>query len=559
MNSFSLDIDLLPTNVAIYKKSGDDFIFIAFNKQAEITENISADKLIGKKLTEVFPSVKEFGLFDILINVEQSGVSKIFETEFYEDERVSGWRHNEIVKLEDGVVAAFYSDKNIEKELEEKGLKLEKQLNETEKKLLHQKDMFHEIIDKSDAISIQGYNENHEVVYWNRASEKIYGYTKDEALGKKLEKLIIPLEAQNFVRDSIDNWIDNGVAVASSELILVDKNRNNVNVFSQHVMVKDIDGSSEMYCIDINLKDIKKLEQELLLERNFLNTIFDIIPDLVWLKNIDGTYMKCNSKFEQFFGAKESEILNKTDFDFLDKELAQFFRNHNLLAIKADKPTINEEYLTFADDSHKGIYETIRTPIKDIHGKLIGVLGVSRDISERKRREKELEDYATHDTLTGLSNRAVFMDRLQQLLNQRESEKQSHAILFIDLDKFKVINDTSGHAVGDEVIKMVALRLQKMTRKGDTIARVGGDEFTILLENQNRDKAARIATKVIGSLRKPFIVNKHTFKISASIGIAISPTDSNTVTNLIIYADRAMYRAKDAGGDKYEFYLPSTS
>ena len=559
MNSFSLNIDLLPTSVAVYKRDGDDFIFMAFNKKAEITDNISADKLIGKKLTEVFPGVKDFGLFDILVSVEQTGKSQTFDSEYYEDERISGWRHNEIVKLEDGIVAAFYSDKNIEKELEEKGLKLEKQLNETEKKLLHQKNMFHEIIDKSDSISIQGYDKNHKVVYWNRASEAMYGYTKDESIGKKLEELIIPLEAQDFVRDSVDNWINNNVAVPSSELILVDKYGNDVNVFSQHVMVKDIDGYSEMYCIDINLKEIKKLQQELTLDRNFLNTIFDVLPDLVWLKDMDGVYLKCNHMFERFFGAKESEIMGKTDFDFVDIELAQFFRDHDLTSINADKPTINEEYLTFADGSHKGIYETIKTPMKDSKGKVIGVLGIARDISERKRKEKELENYATHDTLTGLSNRAVFMDRLHQLLSQRKSEDQSHAILFIDLDKFKEINDTSGHAAGDEVIKMVAARLQKITRKGDTIARVGGDEFTMLLENQNRGKAAKIATKVIQALRKPFVSNGLEFQISSSIGIAISPTDSNSVTDLIKYADRAMYKAKDAGGDKYEFYLPSTS
>ncbi len=559
MDSFSLDIDLLPTNVAIYKKDGDDFIFIAFNKQAEITDKISADKLLGKRLTEVFPAAKEFGLFDMLVKVERSGKSEVLDREFYKDNRISGWRHNKIVKLEDGIVASFYSEKKIEIELKNRSLQLQKQLNEIEQQLEHQKHVFQEIMENSESISVQGYDKNHKVIYWNRASENVYRYSKDEALGKKLEELIIPPEAKEFVKNSIDNWIDNGIAIPSSELQLQDKYGNEVNVFSQHVMIKIDPQNPEMYCIDINLKKIKELQNELILEKNLLNTIFNILPDLAWLKDANGVYLKCNHIFEKFFRAKESEIVGKTDFDFVDKELAQFFKDHDLVSINADKPTINEEYLTFADSSHKGMYETIRTPMKDDNGKLIGVLGIARDIGERKRREKELKHYASHDTLTGLINRAVFIDRLHQLINQRESDKFSHSVLFIDLDKFKEINDTSGHGVGDIILQMVATRLQNITRKGDTVARLGGDEFIILLENQNREKAAKIATKVIESLSKVFIYGEDEYKINSSIGISMFPADSNSVADLIKYADRAMYRAKDAGGGRYKFYLPSSS
>ena len=426
----------------------------------------------------------------------------------------------------------------------------------TEKQLLeYEKHVFQRVMDGSESISVQGYNENHEVIYWNKASETIYGYTRAEAIGKKLEDLIIPAEARDFVRNSVDNWIDNDVAIPSSELVLADKYGNDVNVFSQHVMIKDASNKSEMYCLDINLKEIKQLQQELTLEKNFLNAIFDVIPDLVWLKDTDGVYLKCNHMFERFFGAKESEIINKTDFDFVDKELAQFFRDHDNLAIKAGKPTINEEYLTFADGSHEGIFETIKTPMKDENGDVIAVLGVARDISERKAREKELENYANHDALTGLTNRTVFMDRLKQLLNQRETKKVYHAVLFVDLNKFKEINDTVGHSVGDEVLVMVAARLKKLIRKGDTVSRLGGDEFTILLENIEKPiKAVNIAQKVLDNIREPFIVGENKFFITSSIGISISPDDSTSAVDLIKFADKAMYQAKGSGKDTYKFY-----
>jgi len=560
VNSFSLNIDLLPISVAIYKKDDDDFIFTAFNKQAEITENISAEKLIGKKLTEVFPGVKEFGLFDVLARVEESGESELFNTELYKDERISGWRHNEVVKLSDGLVAAFYSDKSIEKELEEESIKLQNELTKIKNAIEEQKSVFQKIMEGSESISVQGYNDKHEVIYWNNASETLYGYTRSEALGKKLEDLIIPLEMRDRVKSVIDNWIDNDVAVPSAELALLDKSGNSVNVFSQHVAIKNSENRFEMYCLDIDLREIKKLENELAQERNFLNTILNIIPDLIWLKDTQGSYLKCNHKFEQFFGAKEQQIINKTDFDFVDKELAQFFRNNDLLAINADKPTLNEEYLTFADGSHKGDFETIKTPMKNEDGKITGVLGIARDISERKNREKELEKFANFDTLTGLTNRTVFMDRLTQLINSRESKDIFHAILFIDLDRFKEINDTMGHTIGDEILIMVATRLKEVIRKGDTLARLGGDEFTILLENIKLPiKASIVAQKVLEILREPFFINEHNFYITSSIGISIFPDDSSSAEKLLQFADSAMYKAKERGKDTFEFYTKELS
>jgi len=422
------------------------------------------------------------------------------------------------------------------------------------------KHIFQEVLAKAESISVQGYNEKHEVIYWNDASEVIYGYTKDEALGNKLEELIIPKEMRSFVHNAIEAWINEDIEIPSSELVLIDKYNNNVNVFSQHVMLDMDDGTKEMYCLDINLADIKKLQTELQTEKIFLNTIFDVIPDLIWLKDKDGIYLKCNKKFEEFFGAKELDIVGKTDFDFVDKDLAQFFRDNDLISLEAGRSIKNEEYLVFADGSNKGTYETIKTPLKSNTGEVTGILGIARDITNRKTREKELETLANYDTLTGLTNRTIFMDRLTQLLNKRDSHKLNHAVLFIDLDSFKEINDTMGHNTGDELLKLVSSRLNDIIRQGDTLARLGGDEFIILAENILQPlEASSVAKQILKTLKDPFIINDKHFYITSSIGISIFPDDSTSAQKLLQYADSAMYKAKENGKDTYEFYTKNLS
>jgi diguanylate cyclase (GGDEF)-like protein/PAS domain S-box-containing protein len=557
---YSVNIDDIPVNVAIYKKVEDGFEFVAFNSAAEKTDQIKKEKLLGSRLHEMFPGVKEFGLCDVLQRVYETGKHETFDTTFYEDERISGWRRNEVIKLPDGNIGAFYFDRSLEKELERRGLTLEKELSKAEILLEHQKKMFQHIMENSESISVQGYNEKHEVIYWNKGSEKLYGYSSDEALSQKLEMLIIPEFMRNAVSEGIDNWIYNGISIPSSELTLVHKDGHDVHVFSQHVMIEVSPKHFEMYCIDIDLAEIDELQKELVVQGALLRTVINVIPDLIWLKDSDGHYLACNSKFEQFFGAQESEILGKTDFDFVDAEVAQFFRDNDKKAIELGTSHVNEEFLSFADGSYKGTFETIRAPVKDFEGNVTGVLGIARDITQRKVREEKLETYAHYDTLTGLANRSYFLNRLTQLLSQRKKFGQYSAILFIDLDHFKEINDTMGHSYGDKVLIEVANRLHSVMREEDTLARLGGDEFTVLLEKISSPlEAGNVAQKISNALKEAITVNDHQFYVTGSVGIAVSPTDGTDAESLLRFADSAMYKAKENGRNGFEFYTQDLS
>ena len=182
-------------------------------------------------------------------------------------------------------------------------------------------------------------------------------------------------------------------------------------------------------------------------------------------------------------------------------------------------------------------------------------IGIVRDITERKLAEQKITYLAHHDYLTGLANRALFVDRLEQAISLAKRSNYKNAVLFLDLDGFKQINDLLGHDVGDLLLHDVAERLKKIIRNSDTVARVGGDEFTIILNNIGTDQdASRLAHNIIDDLSAPFYFKGHRCQVGGSIGIALFPDDGEDSTTLLKHADQAMYRSKQKGKNTYTRY-----
>jgi len=197
--------------------------------------------------------------------------------------------------------------------------------------------------------------------------------------------------------------------------------------------------------------------------------------------------------------------------------------------------------------------ETI-TAIRDDSGRIEHFVGVMSDITEAKQAEESIRHQAYHDPLTNLPNRSLFMDRLRQEITRAHRHKVVMTLLFIDLDRFKEINDELGHDVGDELLKIAATRLTGCARESDTVARLGGDEFTAILSDLGgRDDAARMAQKMLDEMCRPFCIGKHELRISASIGIALYPDDGDSAASLLKAADAAMYEAKRGGRSAYSF------
>ena len=213
------------------------------------------------------------------------------------------------------------------------------------------------------------------------------------------------------------------------------------------------------------------------------------------------------------------------------------------------------------DESLNFLDRQLRLIDKRLPGRPVRVVGTVQDVTERKALERQLRHQALHDPLTGLPNRLLFIDRLEHALARTERREESIAVLFLDLDNFKLINDSFGHAVGDQLLLQVADRLDSCMRPQDTVARFGGDEFTILLEDSTEVEGARIVAKrILEELRAPFFLLGYELFVTASIGIALSsrtPRRRNLMDDLLRDADAAMYRAKTTSKDNYAVFEPS--
>lgn len=294
-------------------------------------------------------------------------------------------------------------------------------------------------------------------------------------------------------------------------------------------------------------------------------------PDIVFMLDRKGRFTFLNKKIESLLGYSKTELLGKhyqTIVDPSDEDRANYiFEEHiskkndtwaselKLVSKRAEHASRHFEVTFFPIESAIKPGQSGRGAAANAAKKVIGTYGTARDISERKEAEDFINFQAYHDLLTRLPNRALFKDRLNLAIAQAKRNESKIAVMFLDLDRFKVVNDTLGHAMGDRLLQAVASRLENCVRKCDTLSRFGGDEFTLLLPSiSSLDDARTIAKKVIQTLKEPFLLGEHEVFVGVSIGIAMYPNAGESVEQLIQNADVAMYHVKGRGKDGYQFY-----
>jgi diguanylate cyclase (GGDEF)-like protein/PAS domain S-box-containing protein len=275
------------------------------------------------------------------------------------------------------------------------------------------------------------------------------------------------------------------------------------------------------------------------------------IPDTVVRLRADGTYLDFKAGRDAAFNLPPEGLVGKRLQEVLPADIMEQAMHHIQRALQTGEPQMYEH--RFQDGQSESYFEA--RIVASGHDEVVAIV---RDITQRKQAEETIRRLAYHDALTGLPNRALFEDRLSVALAQARRHNQMLAVMFLDLDHFKTVNDTLGHSGGDKLLQSVAQELTLLVRDGDTVARVGGDEFTLLLPNITRmDDATNVAERVLEMLRQPRLLGGHEFQVGTSIGITVFPADGQDAERLLRNADTAMYRAKERGRDNYQLYTPA--
>ena len=276
-----------------------------------------------------------------------------------------------------------------------------------------------------------------------------------------------------------------------------------------------------------------------------LNALMENIVDSIYFKDKDSRLLWVSRKMAISLNKDMEDIIGKTDCELFGDDFGKKTRLDDLKVIETGQPIIGLIESRDLENGETNWTSTSKLPLLGKNNQVVGLLGITREINDLKRVEDELQYYATHDILTGIPNRYLLLDRLEQTIDRAKRNDSSFALLYIDLDEFKPINDKFGHDVGDQVLKQTAKRLKEAVRKSDTVARMGGDEFVIILDNTKwPENAMQFAQKICNDMEREFTVGNVKIRVTASVGISFYPKDGQTVKSMIKVADRAMYRAK---------------
>ncbi len=280
-------------------------------------------------------------------------------------------------------------------------------------------------------------------------------------------------------------------------------------------------------------------------------------PDIIYTLSAEtAAITSLSPSFERLTGWPCAEWLGKPFAKLVHPEDLPLATDKLQVALRGETPPPYE--LRILTKSGDYIDAEFTSAPQTHNGRIIGQLGIARDVTERKRLEEMIRELAYHDSVTGLPNRVLFNDRFSLAMAHARRNQQKLAIMLLDLDRFKNVNDGLGHNVGDRLLKAVGERLKTLLRRSDTIARLGGDEFMLLLpELIHTEDAETIAGKILEGVRMPFEFGSQLLRVTTSIGIAIYPYDGQDADALTRNADMAMYTAKERGRDNYQRYNSS--
>jgi diguanylate cyclase (GGDEF)-like protein/PAS domain S-box-containing protein len=286
-------------------------------------------------------------------------------------------------------------------------------------------------------------------------------------------------------------------------------------------------------------------------------TIIASLEDAYFETDVAGNLVFFNDALVRLLGYPTTELNGMNNRVYMDDPNSKKVYNAFNRVYTTGEPERGLEWEVICKSGERRYVEASISLMHDPEGGPVGFRGIARDVTERRRADERIHHLAHYDALTGLPNRTLFEDRMRQVLKRRWQGHERAALLFIDLDRFKTVNDTLGHHTGDELLKLVARRIEECVREGDTVCRPGGDEFLVLLgEVKEPTSVAHVGNKILQSVAEPYSVEGWELTVTPSIGVAIIPDDGNDIDTLTRNADTAMYHAKDHGRNNFQFFSP---
>ena len=442
------------------------------------------------------------------------------------------------------------------------------------------RELYKNIIDSVSA-GVIVLDEDTAVVSWNRWMEKRSGIRREDMLGKRVLDTFTELQGTRIER-AIDKALhQNSPSVLSAKLMKASFPLYNESIVSRHnhqrivqsIQIKPLQQDDKQFCVisifDISTSDLREralrtqsamltdLVRDLEEKDHELNTIFNSTQNGIIIFDINGQILNANPAAIRLTGVPHDEITDHYIYQYIDHISSDTFNSLDVEAIIGRLADHNEFEEEMTLTNHEGNMVPIKASFNIIphEEKRSRFYIFFRDITRQKKAEEKLYRMARFDSVTGLDNRISFTEKLEYAINIHKRSGQTLSIFFIDLDRFKSVNDKLGHSAGDALLKMVGERLSTRCRDCDTLARWAGDEFVLLLEQQTHQRSAiTVAEKIIAEFQKPFHIEATDVFIGASIGIAQYPEDGSTPEALVIHADQAMYQAKNEGKGIFRFF-----
>jgi len=521
---------ILDNTTDAYLELNNKMECIFANTKAESLFDVCVSSLLGKNIWDYLPELGSY-LYKPLIKAQQD--QSMVETEiFYSPKDI--WLETHLYTSQDGI-SMYLRDITARKQVETA-------LRESER---YQRAILTNIADGIITTDKQGV-----ILSFNPAAERIYGYSANEAIGNTLD-ILIDKDLEEVVNQLTHYYNTKGTETVGLNRDVTAK-RKDGSLFPVEITITEMlmDESQQFVGIIRDVTERRRAEEQL----HLADRIFESNNEGIVITDQNSRILRVNTAFLRITGYTEHEVMGKTPKLLSSGRHSETFYLNMWQQIKEHGHWQGEIW----NKRKNGEIYPEWLSISTVHDKNNGIsnfVAIFSDISEKKENEQRIYHMAHHDALTGLLNRNMFNLELNEALVSASKCNGLLAVLYIDLDHFKKVNDTLGHPVGDELLKIIAKRLTNLLRSSDQVCRIGGDEFIVLLQNITQaDHASKIAQNIIDQLTQPINLAKRELFIGASIGVAMFPQDAMNADDLVCNADAALFRAKQMGRNNFQFY-----